>query len=453
MIDPIHKYFVDGFEKAKESRISGERRIGAELKFPLVKDSGKSADQDTVSSLWRFLQERDWDQVKDTMTGDVVGASKQGERNNTIASCETGVSKVEFSLAHVADLFELEKSIHDLRRQVRAFCEENWVYLLGYGIQPVTRPSKKLLFKKTRTSVWDKVFGANHFVPEKDGDDVCLFTVNAASHVHVDVAPDEAVMAINVLNGFSSAQVALTANSNIWLGRIDPRYKCVSEKLWDWWMPDSNRVGVPRRPFKDLQDYARTVSELPPVYVKRLGRPIILRNYTSFKDYYYTGRAVGTDPEDRDVSLVPVPEDIDLHNTCYWYNARLSRHFTVENRANDQQPPDDLICIAALTLGLLSSLGESWEVVRTYDWEGLRNARESACRLGLEGVVANQTLTEFASKMVELADEGLKKRGIGEEVFLNPLKERLDRQTCPADDAAEMFEAGGVESLIAKRRI
>ncbi|MBC8217036.1 MAG: hypothetical protein H8E73_01095 [Planctomycetes bacterium] len=382
------------------------------------------------------------------MTGQIVGARKRGRQNDTVAGCETGFCKAEFSLAHVANLFDLQEQIDELRAELEPFCERNNVRFLCYGIQPVTPPSEGLMIKKGRTSPWVKTFGSNRHVDEKDGDDVHLFTINAASHVHISVCPEEAIDAVNVLNGFSGAQIALTANSNIWRGRMDPEYKCVAEKFWDWWMPDSDRVGMPREPFRDIEDYVRTISNFKPVYVVRNGRPIILERYRTFEEYYKLGRAVGRDTHGQEVSFVPEECDIDVHNSCYWYNARISRYFTVESRVNDQQPPDALLCIAAVTLGLVSALSEAKGVLSSYDWEMLREAREIACRRGLLSRAGEIPLVPIAIRMWATARQGLLRRGLGEEKFLDPLKRRLRDFRCPADRAKDLFENGGIDALV-----
>jgi gamma-glutamylcysteine synthetase len=304
------------------------------------------------------------------------------------------------------------------------------------------------MIKKGRTSPWAKVFGSNRHIDKEDGDDVHLFTINAASHVHVSVCPEEAIDAVNVLNGLSGAQIALTANSNIWRGRTDPNYKCVAEKFWDWWMPDSNRVGMPHSRFSNIEDYVRKISEIKPVYVLRNGKPIILEGYKTFAEYYKLARAVGRDIKGREVSFMPEESDIDIHNSCYWYNARISRYFTVENRVNDQQPPDALICIAAVTLGLVSALSEAKKALSCYDWEMLREAREVACRRGPLGKIGDTQLSTIARTMLDTARRGLLCRGLGEEKFLEPLEKRLSEFSCPADRAEDLFEKGGIDALV-----
>jgi len=453
MSKDLYRHFLDSFEQSLANRVTDGRRIGAELKFPLVKRSGEAADYATIHALWRYLISRGWRAVEDSLSGKIVGASKPGEQNETVASCETGYCKTEFSLAHVGNLFELERAISELREELKPFADRNDVRFLAYGIQPVTPPSKRLLMKKSRTSVWDKVFASNRHIPPEDGDDMHLFTINAASHVHVSVSPEEAVPAVNVLNGFTGAQIALTAHSNVWRGRLDPQFKCVAEKFWDWWMPQSERVGVPARPFKDLEDYVRAVSDFSPVYVKREGVPIVPKGYDSFSEYCVCERARGEDPNGREVFFEPEHEDFDLHCTCYWFNARLSRYYTVENRVNDEQPPHALPCIAALTLGLMEALPEAQEALSAHDWNHLRQSREAACRDALLGKVNGRTLADLARELLDLAELGLRRRGKGEEKFLDRLEARLREKRSPADETEAMFRDGGVAALVEARAL
>jgi len=442
------------FREVASKREGEKRRIGLELKFPLVDPQGNAATYDDVQALWSFLHQRGWTPVTDKLTRRVVGAKRPGPQNHTVASCETGFCKTEFSLAHVADLWQLEQAVKELRRELATFSAFRGALFLGYGIQPKTHPSSRLLIKKERTAFWEKVFGSNRLIPEEEGDDVHLFTINASTQVHLDVSREEAIAAVNVLNGFAGAQIALTAHSNIWRGAPDPTYKCVCEKFWDWWLPNDNRVGIPDRPFVDLEDYVRTVSHFGPVYVKRNGTPIALTRYSSFAEYYKAGKeAVGEDLTGQEVKLSPSFEDFALQQTFCWHTARISRYGTVENRVNDQQPPGELLCVAALTLGLVHALPEAIEELSAWDWGLLRQARLAACKKGLDEADEAVDVHLLATRMLSIAERGLRKRALSEERFLEPLKKRLRRRECPADSARRAFEKGGIGTLIQTRRL
>ena len=206
---------------------------------------------------------------------------------------------------------------------------------------------------------------------------------------------------------------------------------------------------MPENPFTCLEHYVKAVSSFKPVFVKREDRPVLLPDYDSFSSYYALEEAAGYDLEGNRVAVKPSPEDIKLHNTLYWFNARISGYYTVENRLNDQQPEDSLLAPSALTLGLAHAVDEAWEELSGISWDKLRKAREAACRSGAE----DDFSFELAGKMLSAAEAGLKKRGLGEEVFLQPLFRRLRERCCPADDARKIFESGGLDKLLQELKL
>ena len=448
-LNSIYKEFQKELRNSLSSRETPEMRVGAELKFPLINPDGTAAGLEKLELLWDFLESRGWEKETDPVSKEVAGCRKKGSQNHTVASTETGYAKTEFSLAHEENLFEVEKSLKTLKEELNEFQDINDVLFLCHGIHPVSRPCRDLMVKKSRTSVWDRIFKSNNHIPEEDGDDMHLFTVNAASHVHVSAPEEDMVALVNVLNGFSSAQIALTAHSSVWKGCVDSRYKCAAETFWDRWIPDAGRVGVPDHPFADLEDYVDSIASFKPVFVKRNDMPILLPDYATFSKYYSSGEASGFDIEGRKVTVTPSPEDLQLHNTLYWFNARISGYYTVENRLNDQQPEDALLAPSALTLGLSSAVGPAWEELSSISWEKLRTARKSACCSGAE----DDFSFELAGKMLGAASAGLKKRGLGEEIFLEPLSMRLKERRCPADRAREIFNSGGMERLLQELKL
>ncbi len=448
----IYEYLQQGLDKPKS--VSGQR-IGTELKFPLVEqNNGCAVKLETVQALWSYLINRGWEAVVDPITKQVVGASKPGEYNDTLASCETGFCKIEFSLAHVGDLNALTQQIDALLAELIPFANEHQVSFLGCGIHPVSAPSPELLIAKQRTLAWDTLFPEGEMVNDKPRPGLHLFTVNSGSHVHLSVSSaEEAVGITNVFNGFAGAQIALMGNSSVWQGKVDSDYQCVAEKFWDWWMLDEARVGLPSKRFTDIEDYGNTIAKLRPLYVQRNETPILISNYPTFEDYYECSSATGKYLSGEEVVVYPEVKDIKLHNSFYWFTARISRYFTVENRLCDQQVPGNLACPAALSLGLLKALPEAQEELNQFQWSTLKLMREAAMREGLDAKVKGIALADMAGRMLELAMLGLERRGLGEEVYLQPLQQRLISKQNPAMEASEIFNQGGIKALIAARDI
>lgn len=450
----IKAWFRHGFEDACGASEDFERRIGAELKFPLVQEDGACVPRETVDALWQYLiEDHGWTGVTDSGTGRTVGASCPGPRNDTVASCETGYAKTEFSLAHTGDLHELAAQIEKLRPLLHGFSSGRAARFLAYGIHPVSEPGRALLMKKERASFWDRAMPSNHRIPPEKGDDVHLFTVNAGSHVHLSVRPAEAVRAVNVLNGLAGAQIALMGDSSVWQGKPSRSFKCTSEVLWDFWRAAEGRAGLPPRRFADLDDYVEAITALRPIYVRRNNQPVLLRGVDRFIDYWESGQATGETLDGETLSLTPEMADLELHNSCYWYVARISRYWTVENRACDQQPPEALLTPAALTLGLIEAAGEAIGLVDRFDWDALVRMRRVACEAGLAGQVGGTSLRALAGQMLSIAQRGLEQRGRGEERYLAPLHARIEKGHTPADDALSCFAEGGMQGLLAARTL
>jgi len=452
----ITEYYIEGFKKAvtKRKEFNG-RRIGSELKFPFVKENGYAVNRNDVDTLWQHLGTKGWQVITDPTTNQRVGAETPGELNNTVARSETGHCLIEFSLAHTGNLHDLQKIYDDLRSTLTSFSDETKTYFLASGIHPLEKAGKHLLTKKSRNFFWDKMFGSNRIVPPEEGSDVHLFALSAAHQVHIDVDQDESIDAVNVLNGFAGAQIALTANSNIWRNTVAEQAQCLGELFWDWWLGDQrNRAGVPERRFSSLDDYADCIGNFSPVFVRRGDEVIGLPDYKTFKEYYKSnGSGKGENTSGEKVDLTPQPDDISLHNTFFWHDARISRYFTIENRLNDQQPYEEMIVIPALTLGLIDNLKEASEYLQQFKWLVLREMRDNAIHHGLTASVNDIAVTDQCKNMLDIANRGLTKRGLGEEEYLNILYDRLDKNQNPATKAAELFTQRGLDAYIQKIRV
>ena len=67
----------------------------------------------------------------------------------------------------------------------------------------------------------------------------------------------------------------------------------------------------------------------------------------------------------------------------------------------------------------------------------------------LPAFIDKNDLCKLTKDVVDLADSGLKERGIGEEIFLNPLYERIKQHSNPGKDIiTSMHNGAELEELI-----
>jgi len=69
------------------------------------------------------------------------------------------------------------------------------------------------------------------------------------------------------------------------------------------------------------------------------------------------------------------------------------------------------------------------------------------------GLAAPQPAPDFLLQIVEMAVEGLRRRGQGEEAFLAPILHRLERKTNPAQQLRFIFQSDGISGLLRRAAI
>ncbi len=55
--------------------------------------------------------------------------------------------------------------------------------------------------------------------------------------------------------------------------------------------------------------------------------------------------------------------------------------------------------------------------------------------------------------MLESAQDGLTKRGMCEEEYLQPLFDRLAAKHCPADNVIRQFRKGGIKEIVSRNEM
>lgn len=202
-------------------------------------------------------------------------------------------------------------------------------------------------------------------------------------------------------------------------------------------MGEPHRHGSPAGPYFDLEEYVRFLAGLQCLCLsdgeggfRMIGIPFVeqLRRDPALQD-----------PE-------AAFEAFLFHEHYIWPSARpRSRIGTVEIRPACQQTPDLAWVPAALGLGLIEAADalESYleESLGKFYWGALQEHRELAVE---HGIIAREPVPHFLDTIVNIAEEGLRHRGEGEEIFLESVRDRLERRTGPADEAKALFEKSGL---------
>lgn len=432
--------------------------IGIECEFPVVDRAGNAISLEIIHQLFDYLEKEGFEIKVDVYTNQPIAATRvnlesalQFDYCEDTITTDLGFSTLEIALAPQPNLWKVQAQLNELLSILLLYFNQHQCRILGYGIQPITPPSKDLLAPQKRYNFKNRVSG-NELVPKSVGKDFHLLTVSASNQCHIEVSKEDAIVAFNVLNGLSGLQIALQANSAIWKGAVDANFKAIRELFWDYCFSDRlNQAGIPPK-FSSFEDYMENLMHFKAQRVIRDGKPYRINSPNTFGEFYHNIKpTVGESREGECLLIKPAPKDIHLQNGFCYYNARLVSKFgTIENRMACQQPPGESMVTAALTLGILENLKAAQTLMEALYFISPKTLRIEAIKDALAANFAEKSIIPWLYELLVIAEKGLQKRGLGEEIFLAPLFKRLKEQQSPADLAIAIFQKEGIEAFLDK---
>lgn len=413
-IDRLAEQFVASFPKQKPIH----RTVGREAEYPVVRADGQAAD---ARRILEHLRGRHGMLANyDPHIPNLIVSLQSATCNYAL---EVGVGTIELNSLPSQTLWEIQESLGDaMQKVVRAAAHFSW-QMLGYGIQPVSPPSLRIMAPKQRYQSLYRAMGASWL----------WYTVTASDQCHVAIGQSELVQMLNFGNMMAPVLIALCGNSPIYNGRRSPFCSAREGRMAEIHTTE-HRHGMPLRPYSSIGDYIHTVAESTYLILKEGGE--IIPSHQPFTAYL---REHGPD------------FDAFLYHEHYiWNSARLRTAYgTIEIRPACQQPWLEQMAAAALTVGLIEGVtqidayiqdelgSDYWDRMRTYHLQTIRH-----------GLAAPQPAPNFLSQVVDMAEKALQGRGYGEEALLTPIYNRLFRQQNPAQRARQVYEIDGMQGLL-----
>lgn len=488
---------IEQIEKAYSAnwRESDKRTVGPEEEYPLINlKTLESAKHSDLEKLFVELNNSGWKKYYDDQTKKLVGVKKKVSGYESIISTDFGTGTVEINFPFGTNLNEIKLEYDVILNQAALAAKSCGLAMLGYAIQPLSKPSSSLVAQKGRYNSLNARFWTTHRLKPTREDpcltDVHYHTINSANQVHVSVKnEDEAIKGVNLLNAAVPILIGMNANSPVWMGKPDKKYMEPRELFWDWVVdiPRDNqniRKGIPRK-FTSLGDYVSEIVKFEPVLSARQVngevRYIELFGCNSFSDFMDKGyskvflpgtvdRAVYDNTGNISKSIkgakkiiengcsldIIEPTLIDLyaHDSFVWYDARLKAEYgTIELRCAGQQPPGEEFVIPGITLGLMEKLDDLEQLLGNYSTDETRIARLDAAKKGFNAKYAGDSIQALAHELYCIAHEGLKYRKQNEEHVLEPLEERIHTGINSASKALDDYYKGGLRYMVEKKII
>ena len=413
--------------------------IGIEIEIPILNLNKKAVDFEVVHEITRRFQNEYSDFKNDGIDYDGNVYSLKNSKNDDIICYDCSYNNIEFAMGREKDLFTINERFTDYYTFVKESFEEYNHTLTGMGINPYRKYNKHLPIPSERylmlyhhlksTENYDHIPMHFHEYPEYG-----MFS--SASQVQIDVHKDNLIKTINVFSKIEPIKALLFSNSV--LVDENKHRTCFRDALWEYSTHGVNphNIGMYNVDFKDINDLQAYLESLNIYCVMRDGAYI---NFESMNllDYFSRDSVTGeiyNNGEYREIDIQPAISDITYLRPFKFIN--LTFRGTVEFRSVCTQPIADSMSVAAFHVGLKDKL-EELEDLMTNDTVIYHKGytagelRKLLVKDEIPSFINKNDLCRLTKEIVDISKEGLKDRGIGEEVFLNPLYERIRNHTNP----------------------
>lgn len=445
--ETVRNKLFDEFIKPTEEK---KNFIGVEIEIPIINLDKTAVDFDVVHKVTDKFRRQYSDFKEDGIDYEGNVFSLKNNNNDDIFCYDCSYNNIEFAMGKEKDLFSIYDRFCDYYAFTKECFEEFNHTLTGMGINPYRKynknhpiPSERymMLYHHLRSfKNYENIPMHFHDYPEYG-----MFS--SASQVQLDVYKDDLVKTINVFSKIEPIKALLFSNSV--LVDENKHVTCFRDALWEYSTHGINphNIGMYDVDFKSLDDLEAYLESLNIYCVMRDGAYI---NFPSmnlleyFKKDYVCGE-IYCNGEYREIEIRPCINDIKYLRPFKFIN--LTFRGTVEFRSVCTQPIRDSMSVAAFHLGLKEKLDELEELIGNdnviyHKGYTAGELRKLLIQDELPVFIDGNDLCKLSKDIVDLANVGLKERGIGEEIFLNPLYERIKKHSNPGKDIITSMHNG-----------
>lgn len=400
--------------------------VGIELEYPVVNLSGNATDVSLTKQLLIYLIDN-FGFKADKFDSDNNPIQLIEQASGDMILFEVSYNTIEFAFAKASRIAEVEERLDTYLSMIQPYLRNHNHELQGWGVNPnwakndnspVKSPRYEMLmdFLELSKAKNNPFF---HNYPEY-GSFIC------GSQVQLDVSKISYLRVLNAFNQIEGPKAVLFANSEFWGSDWD---LAISRDVF--WENSMNGVfeenaGVFPRVFKNEDDYFSYLSETAIFTAKRAEETYYFEPIRA-KDYLNKSAIQAWSIHGKEVSIKPSEDDFKTHRSYQFQD--LTTRGTIEFRSVCTQPFSATFAPAAFHLGLLVNLERLENILKDspffeafdFDYPRIR-------RLFSKKDISDTDLKlifPLTEALLVCAEDGLKSRGFGEEIYLAPLKEKL----------------------------
>ena len=400
--------------------------VGIELEYPVVNLSGNATDVSLTKQLLVYLLDN-FDFQADKFDSDNNPIQLIEQASGDMILFEVSYNTIEFAFAKASRIAEVEERLDTYLSMIQPYLRTHNHELQGWGVNPnwakndnspVKSPRYEMLmdFLELSKAKNNPFF---HNYPEY-GSFIC------GSQVQLDVSKISYLRVLNAFNQIEGPKAVLFANSEFWGSDWDLAIS--RDVFWENSMHGvfEENAGIFPRVFKNEDDYFSYLSETAIFTAKRAEETYYFEPIRA-KDYLNKSAIQAWSIHGKEVSIKPSEDDFKTHRSYQFQD--LTIRGTIEFRSVCTQPFSATFAPAAFHLGLLVNLVRLENILKDspffeafdFDYPRIR-------RLFSKKDISDTDLKlifPLTEALLVCAEDGLKSRGFGEEIYLAPLKEKL----------------------------
>ena len=400
--------------------------VGIELEYPVVNLSGNATDVSLTTQLLVYLLDN-FDFQADKYDSDNNPIQLIEQASGDMILFEVSYNTIEFAFAKASRIAEVEERLDTYLSMIQPYLRNHNHELQGWGVNPnwakndnspVKSPRYEMLmdFLELSKAKNNPFF---HNYPEY-GSFIC------GSQVQLDVSKLSYLRVLNAFNQIEGPKAVLFANSEFWGSDWDLAIS--RDVFWENSMHGvfEENAGIFPRMFKNEDDYFSYLSETAIFTAKRAEETYYFEPIRA-KDYLNKSAIQAWSIHGKEVSIKPSEDDFKTHRSYQFQD--LTTRGTIEFRSVCTQPFSATFAPAAFHLGLLVNLERLENILKEspffeafdFDYPRIR-------RLFSKKDISDTDLKlifPLTEALLVCAEDGLKSRGFGEEIYLAPLKEKL----------------------------
>jgi glutamate--cysteine ligase len=413
------KYFESGIKNTQDFKIGVEHE-----KFIFDSSTNKRVNYQKILKMFKDLFEFGWKPILEEKN--IVGLKKLG-KNITL---EPG-NQIELSGDKLNNIHEACSESQDYLFELNQVLKKSNLKIVSSGFDPISKLSEVPNNPKKRYEVMTKD------MPLGGSLSLDMMYRTCGTQLNLDYSSEkDFIKKFKVINSIVPISIALFANSSV-VEKKNSNYLSYRSKVWQ----NTYRGGLPESFFDnmDFEKYSDFTMNFPILFIKKDN------DYISGKKYLFSNFMNGEIEEIK--KKLPTENDLTTHLSTIFTENRLKKY--IELRSMDACGWDCLCAGPAFNTGILyGNLEETFDLVSKWDKNKIINAYLEAPKKGFNTQLMGKDLFYWASILLKISREGLKKRDIigkgghNETNYLKHLEKIIENKITNADHMIDKFSKG-----------